>query len=289
VCCNRTADATTVQDLDLDWVCVDSLGSFELANESMASERAREDRNGNTRSCVVIPALNAAASIANVVRGAIAHGLPVFVVDDGSSDPTAEVARDAGARIVTHAENRGKGAALLSGLVAAQQCDFTHAVTLDADGQHDPREIPRLLQASERSLTALVIGARDFSVPHVPSGSRFGRNFSNFWVRLETGQRLSDTQSGYRVYPVDLILALGVPRSRFEWEVEVIVRAKWAGLPVVEVPVSVYYPPPADRASHYRGVVDSTRISLLHFRLIGRLLLWPVWRHRRLLPRERAN
>jgi glycosyltransferase involved in cell wall biosynthesis len=235
------------------------------------------------RACALVPCHDEERSIGAVVARASAQ-LPVLVVDDGSGDATARVAADAGAQVVRHDRNRGKGAALRTGLQAAHAAGFTHVVCLDGDGQHDAAELPRLLAAARAEPDALVIGARDFDVPNVPGSSRFGRNFSNFWVRLETGRALSDTQSGYRVYPVAHALALDVPPSRFEWEVEVIVRAAWAGLPIVEVPVSVRYLPPGEHRSHYRGYVDSARISWLHTRLVLRRLLRPVWAPRRLLP-----
>ncbi len=239
---------------------------------------------GSFKACAVIPCLDGAATIRDVVAGALGHVDLVLVVDDGSTDGTADAAVEAGAEVVRHASNRGKGAALLTGLAAAKARGCTHAISLDGDGQHDPADVARLLAAVREAPASLVIGARDFSVPNVPGGSKFGRSFSNLWVRIETGCRLDDTQSGFRGYPVELTLALRIPPSRFEWEVEVIVRSSWAGLAVREVPISVYYPPPEDRISHYRGVVDSARICMLHVRLVARWLLRPVWPTRRLIP-----
>jgi glycosyltransferase involved in cell wall biosynthesis len=231
----------------------------------------------------VIPCLDGEKTVAAVIEKTRAHLPAVIVIDDGSTDRTEEVSKRAGAEVVRHSVNLGKGAALLSGLRAAKDRGFTHAVTLDSDGQHDPADIPKLLEASRAVPEGLVIGARDFNVPNVPGGSKFGRKFSNFWVWVETGTRLSDTQSGFRVYPVAETLMLPLKPSRFELEVEVIVRARWAGLPVGEAPIGVFYPPPAERISHYRGFKDSALISLLHFRLFPRSLLRPVWRPRRLL------
>lgn len=236
--------------------------------------------------CAVIPCLDAAATLGEVVRGARAQVGTVIVVDDGSVDDSAAVALHARADLVSHAANRGKGAALLSGLARARELGFTHVVALDADGQHDPSDIPSLEAAARAHPDALIVGCRDFSVPNVPKGSRFGRRFSNFWVALETGRRLGDTQSGFRVYPVELTLALNVPASRFQWEVEVIVRAAWAGLDVRDAPVTVYYPPPDERLSHFRGFVDSARLSVMHTRLVFRQVLRLVWPTRRLLPRR---
>lgn len=235
--------------------------------------------------CALIPCLDAASTLGEVVRRTRAYVGTVIVVDDGSVDDSVAVAEAAGAVVVRHPENRGKGAALLTGLEAARQRGHSHVIALDADGQHDPADIPRLSAEAAAHPDALIVGARDFTVPNVPKGSRFGRAFSNFWVALETGRRLSDTQSGYRVYPVALTLALRLAPSRFQWEVEIIVRAAWAGLDVRDVAVAVYYAPPDERTSHFRGVVDSARLSVMHTRLVFRQVLRPIWPARRLLPR----
>jgi glycosyltransferase involved in cell wall biosynthesis len=234
--------------------------------------------------CVVLPCLDAAPTVGEVVQRTRAVLDEVIVVDDGSTDASADAARAMGARVVRHPENRGKGAALLTGFAEALDQGFTHAITLDADAQHDPADIPKLLAAAEAEPRAVVVGARDFNTPHVPGASRFGRRFSNFWVWLETGTRLSDTQSGFRAYPLRAVEDLDLSPSRFEWEVEVLVRARWAGLPVREVDVRVHYPPPEVRTSHYRGLEDSLLISLLHVRLVPRSFLRPVWPPRRLEP-----
>ncbi|MEZ4267118.1 MAG: glycosyltransferase family 2 protein [Myxococcota bacterium] len=237
------------------------------------------------QACALIPCLDSAATVGEVIRRTRAYLGTVIVVDDGSIDDSVAVAEAAGATVVRHAHNRGKGAALLTGLAAARDLGYSHAVALDADGQHDPADIPKLTAEATAHPDALIIGSRDFSVPNVPKGSRFGRSFSNFWVALETGRRLSDTQSGYRVYPVALTLALDLAPSRFQWEVEIIVRSAWAGLDVRDVPVTVYYAPPDERTSHFRGVVDSARLSVMHTRLVFRQVLRPLWPARRLLPR----
>jgi len=239
------------------------------------------------RFCALIPCLDGGDTLEPVVRGASEHAETVIVVDDGSSDGSAERARGLGADVVVHPRNRGKGAALITGLERAAALGFTHCVTIDADGQHAPADIPLLVRAAGQNPDAIVIGARDFAVDNVPGSSRFGRKFSNFWVRLETFNKLSDTQSGFRVYPVALVRALSVPASRFQWEVEVLVRGAWSGLPIVEIPVSVYYAPPDERISHYRGWADSALITRMHLRLLVRMLLIPFWRPPKLIPRRR--
>lgn len=218
----------------------------------------------------VIPCLDCAGTLGIVIEGVRPFVSQVIVVDDGSDDDSATIARRSGSVVIRHLRNLGKGAAIMTGLAEAEARGFTHAVTLDADGQHPPANVPRLLAEAQAHPKALVIGVRDFRGQPVPDASRFGRRFSNFWVWLETGLRLQDTQSGLRVYPVRETLGLDVPPSRFEWEVEVIVRAAWNGQSVREVETSVFYPPPTERRSHYRKVEDSLLISLLHVQLIPR-------------------
>ena len=240
-----------------------------LINTTLAANQNRRDRRRvKGRTVAVIPCLNAAETLGAVIDGVRPYVAQVIVVDDGSQDDTANIARDAGCIVVRHLRNEGKGAALVTGLAEAQAGGFTHVVALDADGQHPPDNLPRLMEEALAHPEALIIGARDFRDQPVPGASRFGRRFSNFWVWLETGLRLNDTQSGLRVYPVREILDLRVSPSRFEWEVEVIVRAAWAGRSVREIDVSVFYPPPSERRTHYRKVEDSLLISLLHVQLI---------------------
>ncbi len=232
--------------------------------------------------CVLIPVFDNAATVALVVEGSGALGLPVIVIDDGSRDGSGERAERAGATVVRHAENRGKGAALKTGFREALTRGFTHAASIDADGQHFPDDIPKLLEAAARSEDALVVGARDFSTEvHVQGRSSFGRAFSNFWVWFETGVRVEDSQCGLRVYPLEHVSRLALSRDRFDFEVEVIVKSAWAGLPVLSVPVRVHYPPPAERVSHFRLFADNARISLLNTCLVARRLV--PWPHRKLV------
>ena len=212
------------------------------------------------RTIALIPAYQAAATVGDVVRGVRSLLPTVVVVDDGSSDATAAAARAAGAEVVQHAVNRGKGAALVTGLSHLAAAGATHALTLDADGQHLPSEIPALLVASARAPRALVVGVR-----RKEGHTIRGINLIGNWVadRLMTwiaGTALPDTQSGFRIYPIAATLALGAQGSRFDFETEILLRAARAGIPLEGVPVVVHYPPVAERVSHYRPWVDTVRI-----------------------------
>jgi glycosyltransferase involved in cell wall biosynthesis len=218
----------------------------------------------------LIPALDCEATIAGVVHGCHEHASRVLVVDDGSSDATAEKARAAGAEVLSHGRTLGKGAALCSGLRHLGGRGLSHAVSLDGDGEHLPSEIPKLVSESLEHPGALVIGARpgDSAVAGI---NRFGNEFANVWVRLATGRDLGDTQCGLRVYPIAGTLDLSPIGQRFDFETEILIRAARAGLEIRSVPVRVYYPPPDLRHSHYDKFWDTLRIIEMVVGLMLRL------------------
>lgn len=227
--------------------------------------------------CVLIPAYQAAATVGTVVRGARRHIPAVFVVNDGSVDGTGDAARQAGATVLDHPINLGKGQALRTGLRHAYRHGFRYAVTLDADGQHDPDDLPALLETAIASPGALVVGTRAMEGGDVPASSNFGRWLTNVWIRIDSGVEVGDAQSGFRAYPVPETLGLGMQGGRFEFEMEVIVRAGWARLPVRSVPIGVRYEPEQREGSHFRPLVDNVRITLL-LAYLFLLRLLPVFR-----------
>jgi len=208
------------------------------------------------RFAVVIPVYNHVATITEVVRQAMELRHPVFVVDDGSTDDTArELKKIQGITILTHRENTGKGAAILTGFAAAvDMVDW--AITIDADGQHYPQDASNLIAAIPDKTRPIVVGKRQYKLDEdVPWTSRFGRKFSNFWVWVSGGPALSDSQSGMRIYPLPESINLEVKARRFQFEVEILVKAKRRGIPVIEVPVRVNYNPGGKRISHFRPFV----------------------------------
>jgi glycosyltransferase involved in cell wall biosynthesis len=218
---------------------------------------------GSTGSiCVLIPTYENERTVGDVVRRALLAAGEVIVIDDGSTDGTAGILRSIGGiEVITHAPNRGKGAALRSGFRRALERGHEWAITLDADGQHDPAEIPRLLDAIREGPRAIIIGARGMKAGGAPLRCRAGLALSNALVRVLAGLGLPDSQSGFRAYPLREVLALGIRTGGFELEVEVILKAAWAGLEVRHVPVSVRYPGRrGERASHFRPVRDTIRI-----------------------------
>jgi glycosyltransferase involved in cell wall biosynthesis len=242
------------------------------------------------RVCVVIPTYNNNATVGDVVRRVAAMGLPLLVVDDGSTDGTGDAARSAGAEVIAHPHNMGKGCALITGWRAAAERGYSHAVTVDADAQHPPEEIPVLLAVMQREPDALVVGCRDMSSDNVPRSSRIGRAASDFMLWAAASHELKgerpDSQCGFRVYPLRHVLALGMTGRRYEFEMEILVRAAWHGIPLRARPVNVYYPAPEERVSHFHKWKDNGRIIGIYTRLMLIRLFWPLTRpRRRLLPR----
>jgi glycosyltransferase involved in cell wall biosynthesis len=227
---------------------------------------------------IVIPVYNHEGTVREVTEKALKIGVPVFVVDDGSTDGSFAAIRDFGdaVHLLRHPVNRGKGAALMTGFSdAARQARW--AVTLDADGQHDPLDAPALMRAVPATgPRPIVVGARSgMSGPHVPWTSRFGRGFSNFWVRASGGPAIADSQSGFRMYPLPEVLELKTFSRRYQFEVEILVKAAWSGIPVLEVPIRVTYGAGHQRISHFRPFVDFMRNSNTFSRLILQRLLTP--------------
>lgn len=237
---------------------------------------------------VVIPTYNNDRTLGGVIAGVRRYCADIFVVNDGSTDRTAEVlASTEGIRTIAYARNRGKGYALRCGLRAAREAGFRYALTIDSDGQHYPDDIARFIERIERRPDTLLIGARNLTADNMPARNTFANRFSNFWYLVETGRRLEDTQSGFRLYPLRRLGRLRSLCSRYEFEVEVIVRAAWRGVEVENIPVKVYYAPDGERVSHFRPLRDFTRISLLNSVLVlEALLFYYPWRFFRALTRE---
>lgn len=220
---------------------------------------------------VVIPAKNCERTIAEVVRGARRFVETIVVVNDGSGDATHARAIEAGAVVLDHTTSRGKGSALATGLAWARDEGATHAITMDGDGEHPSEELPALLEASRAAPAAIVIGRRRIDPANADATRLFGNRFANRWVEIACGRDLPDTQSGFRVYPVEAVTRLGVRAHHFGFETEIIIRAARAGIDIESVPVAVHYLPPEERHSHYRHFVDTVRIIFVVLGLIFRL------------------
>ena len=224
--------------------------------------------------CVVVPTYNNAFTLRRVLDGVLAYTPHLIVINDGSTDETPRILSEyPSVTCIAFPRNRGKGSALRRGLREAYAQGFAYAITLDSDGQHFPDDIPTFVRDIEQNGNALLIGDRNMDQEGIPGKSSFGNRFSNFWFRFETGIRLSDTQSGFRLYPLHELQGIRFYTTKFEFEIEVIVKAAWRGVPVRNVPVRVLYDPD-ERVSHFRPFRDFTRISILNTWLVLITLLY---------------
>ena len=223
------------------------------------------------RPAVIIPVYNHGRQVVEVIRKTCKLGLPIFVIDDGSTDSTATMINALqGITVLHHPVNCGKGAAILTGLIAAGEKKCDYAITLDGDGQHNPDNAENLLRAVDEGERCIVIGSRQGmrGGKNVPWTSKFGRKFSNFWVWTAGGPKVQDSQSGFRLYPVPEVLQLGVKTRRYQFEVEVLVKARQQGIRIKEAPVQVVYQKKGVRVSHFRPWLDFWRNSTTFSRLI---------------------
>lgn len=211
------------------------------------------------RFCIAIPAFDAEATIASVVRRALAVHPSVLVVDDGSSDATNEVARGCGVPVLTHATNLGKGRALKTAFDHLFASGYDAVITIDADGQHPPEETPKLLAAWHLGAD-LVLGTRAHLYAEMSAVRRASNGTSSWLISRVAGEALPDCQTGFRLYTRPLIAAVGFPEPRFEAESAVIVRAARRGFRIVGIPIRLDEPD-GRATSHYRPIVDSMRIA----------------------------
>lgn len=217
---------------------------------------------------ILVPTYNNQKTLARVLDGILDFTDKILVVNDGSTDATAEILKQyPQLTIISLDKNQGKGNALKIGFRKMLDLGLEYAITIDSDGQHYPDDIPVFVDALQKeSEDVLLIGNRNMSQDGIPGKSSFGNRFSNFWFWFETGIKLQDTQSGFRLYPLKKI-----PKKyytpKFEFEIEIIVRAAWKGIPVKNVPIKVLYDP-AERVSHFRPFKDFTRISILNTILV---------------------
>jgi len=234
------------------------------------------------KTCVVIPVYNHGTPLPTTIERLAPFGLPIIVVDDGSDEATKRaieaVSRRGGITVITLPRNGGKGAAVMAGLRAAFEAGFTHAVQVDADGQHDIADLPRLLAAAQADPAALVCGAPRFD-ESVPRSRLYGRQLTSFWVAIETlSLTMPDTMCGFRVYPLASCCALldsVTLGKRMDFDIEIAVRLRWRNVRIVPIPTRVIYP--EGGTSNFRLVRDNGLISKLHCKLVlGMLIRLPI-------------
>ncbi|MGI9552104.1 MAG: glycosyltransferase family 2 protein, partial [Aurantibacter sp.] len=229
-----------------------------------------ENTMSQLKCCVIVPTYNNAKTLSNVLDGLLRQTDDVIVINDGSTDDTKEIlAAYAHLSVIQIDKNKGKGNALRRGFEKALSLGFDFAITIDSDGQHFPEDIPVFIDALQQAKDkdVLLIGSRDMDHESVPKKSSFGNKFSNFWLWVTTGKTLADTQAGFRLYPIRSMENIKLRTTKFEFEIEAMVKSSWKGIALKNVPIRVLYDD-SERVSHYRPTIDFLRISLLNTWLV---------------------
>lgn len=248
------------------------------SKETSPNEMVMQEKFANLKCCVIIPTYNNGGTLQRVIEEVLEYTDDLIVINDGATDNTAAIlnAFEDKATILHHKHNQGKGKALRNGFAHAQQKGYVYAITMDSDGQHFAADLPRFLEAIQDEPDSLIIGARNMKQENVPGKSSFGNRFSNFWFWAETGIQLDDTQSGYRLYPIQKMKGIAFITKKFEFEIEVLVKSAWKGIKVWNIPIKVHYEAGKDRISHFRPFHDFGRISVLNTFLVTLALLYYI-------------
>ncbi|HIP28190.1 MAG TPA: glycosyltransferase family 2 protein [Sulfurovum sp.] len=222
---------------------------------------------------IVVPTYNNPESIKKVVEDILEHDYEVIVVDDGSDKNVQELfslEEQKNIHFVRHENNQGKGQAIISGTQKAKELGYRYVLSMDGDGQHLASQAQLLIDECHQD--EIIIGARNFNLENVPLGSKFGRWFSNIWAKLNTKTMITDSLSGYRIYPIS-ILELPIQTKKFDWEMEVLIRHAQEGKNIKEVAIECYYPLAEERVSHFRNFEDTMAIVWVHLQILFHRLI----------------
>ncbi len=215
--------------------------------------------------CVVIPTYNNSKTLDHVIRDVLHYTSDIIVVNDGSTDQTTTILNQyPDVKVISYPVNKGKGFALLQGFKQAFADGYRYAITMDSDGQHLASDIPAFIAKINELPDALIVGSRKLPEEKLRKGSGFANKFSNFWFSFISGISLPDTQSGFRLYPLDSVNKMNFFSGKYEFELEVLIRCAWRKIPVTHIPINVYYPEKSERISHFRPFRDFVRISILN-------------------------
>lgn len=233
----------------------------------MSNSPIYQSRFEKLNCCILVPTYNNQKSLASVLQDLQLYSSNIVVVNDGSTDETFEILKNFSHLDIHHfPQNRGKGAALDHGFKMAQDLGYEYAITIDSDGQHYPDDLEIFLNElenrDENSPELLLVGDRNMGRDGIPGKSSLGNKFSNFWYLVVTGRQLTDTQSGYRLYPLHIVNPIKLYTNKFEYEIEIIVKASWRGVDVKNIPIKVFYE--ENRVTHFRPFWDISRIVMLY-------------------------
>ncbi|MEZ4947953.1 MAG: DUF2062 domain-containing protein [Saprospiraceae bacterium] len=230
--------------------------------------------------CIIVPTYNNDGTLEDLLAELKQVTRNVIVINDGSTDKTPVILKQFESDFLIHhqAKNQGKGVALKTGFDLAFKKGYKRAITIDSDGQHRVSDLPVFIENLKMNPDAMLVGSRNMEQENVPGTSSFGHKFSNFWYQIMTGNKLPDTQSGYRLYPLEPMQGKKIFTTKYELEMELVVRMNWWGVDVIPIPIDVYYPPDDERVTHFRKVPDFSRIFILNtvMVLIALLYIHPI-------------
>ena len=230
---------------------------------------------------IVIPVYNHSTTLPGVVNGALAVHDDVMVVDDGSTDKSANTLAGLNVHLVHHEKNMGKGAAIKTAARAARKFGMTHIVTIDANGRYDPADFHLFAEAVKGNTDSIIVGRRDFQKGEVPILYRFSRRLTNFWFQVQTGVKLWDIRCTFRAYPLAVLENLTLRTKRNSFEVEVLTKAAWAGVNLNEENISAYFHRPEKHKFNFNFFMDNLRVTLFNFHLTMRSIV--PWPHQKLI------
>ena len=233
---------------------------------------------------IVIPVYNNSTTLPDVVNGALTVHDDVMVVDDGSTDKSADVLAGINVHIMCHEKNLGKGAAIKTAARAARKLEMTHIVTIDANGRYDPADFHLFAGALKNNTASIIVGKRDFQKGEMPVLYRFSRRLANFWFQVQTGVNLGDVRCTFRAYPLAVLESLTLRTRRNSFEVEVLTKAAWAGVNLNEVNISAYFHRPEKQKFNFNFLMDNLRVTLYNFHLTMRSIV--PWPHQKLINKD---
>jgi len=233
---------------------------------------------------IVIPVYNHSTTLLGVVNGALAVHDAVMVVDDGSTDKSADTLTGLNIHLIHHEKNLGKGAAIKTAALAARKLGMTHILTIDANGRYDPADFHLFAGALKKNTDSIIIGRRNFQKGEVPVLYRFSRRMANFWFQVQTGKSLSDVRCTFRAYPLAVLENLALRTKRNSFEVEVLTKAAWAGVNLNEANISVYFHRPEKQKFNFNFLIDNLRVTLFNFHLTMRSIV--PWPHQKIISKD---
>jgi len=239
------------------------------------------------RLIIVIPVYNHSTTLLDVATRALAVHDDVMVVDDGSTDKSADILAGLNVHLINQEKNLGKGAAIKKAALAARKLGMTHIITIDANGRYDPADFHLFTDALKKNKDSIIIGRRDFKKANVPILYRFSRRLSNFWFQVQTGKSLGDVRCTFRAYPLAVFENLTLRTRRNSFEVEVLTKAAWAGVDLNEVNISAYFPLSKKQKFNFDFLMDNLRVALFNFHLTMRSIV--PWPHQKLISKGRPG